>query len=134
MSGNNGEQATIDHGGVFTLGSETKVVVRKLRSIEAVISRFFASPVEKHRTKIRSYRFLGIRSTLLHRQDAFRQIDGVVSRHGSLETPSVGRSRSTGRREREHRTRKRETFEWPIFGCNLELLDGRSAIETSFQG
>ena len=26
----------------------------------------------------------------------------------------------------------RETFEWPIFGCNLELLDGRSAIETSF--
>lgn len=35
---------------------------------------------------------------------------------------------------RESIERGRETFEWPIFGCNLELLDGRSAIETSFQG
>lgn len=72
VSGNNGKQATVDHGGVFILGSETKVVVRELRPIEAVISRFFASPVEKHRTKIRSRQHLGICSTLLHRQDAFR--------------------------------------------------------------
>lgn len=51
---------------------------------------------------------------------------------------SDARDRLEDERERAGRgkfreRRGREMFEWPIFGCNLELLDGRSAIEMSFQ-
>lgn len=67
VSGNNGEQAAADHGGMFGSSSQAEVVVRELRSIKAVISRFIASSVEKSRPKVRSCRFLGACSTLFRR-------------------------------------------------------------------
>ncbi|KAF3428678.1 hypothetical protein E2986_14109 [Frieseomelitta varia] len=115
VSGDNGEQAASDNGRMFRNSSEAEVVVRELRPIEAVISRFFASPVEKSQPKI----------------------DAVVSRHERLETPDhmLKTDREAGRiylRKLSERTdnggaiersleesKKRYVPKRPILGCNL---------------
>lgn len=75
MSSDYGEQAATGDGGMLADCAETEVVLRELRSIEAVIPHLVPSSSAQLWPGSRARRILATGQTILDRQDTFRQIN-----------------------------------------------------------